>query len=147
LGQNQRSYSEEVSPSIQKWQVAIETNNPRVFQNSYLSTPQLLALRLKHSMNVLQAAAYYSAENVINYLLDKLRKSPNEMKELVEYKEPLGGNQALHFAVLKGNHRIVNVLVKDFKASPKSITENGLSILHCAAQFERGTLSLELFLD
>jgi hypothetical protein len=69
------------------------------------------------------------------------------MKALVEFEEPFGRNKALHFAVLKGNYRIVDILISDFKASPKSQTGNGLSILHCASQFEWGTLSLEIFLD
>ena len=69
------------------------------------------------------------------------------MKALVEFEEPFGRNKALHFAVLKGNYRIVDILISDFKASPKSQTGNGLSILHCASQFEWGTLSLEIFLN
>jgi ankyrin repeat protein len=52
---------------------------------------------------------------------------------------------ALHFAVLKGNRRIIDVLIKDFKADPTSLTSNGLCVLHCASQFERGVLSLEYF--
>jgi ankyrin repeat protein len=52
---------------------------------------------------------------------------------------------AIHFAVLKGNHRIIESLINDFKADFKQVTANGLSVLHCAAQYERGTLSLEMF--
>lgn len=52
---------------------------------------------------------------------------------------------AIHFAVLKGNRRIIDVLINDFKADPKALTSNGLCVLHCASQFERGVLSLEYF--
>ena len=40
---------------------------------------------------------------------------------------------AIHFAVLKGNKKIIDILINDFKADPKSLTSNGLSIMHCAA--------------
>lgn len=39
------------------------------------------------------------------------------------------------------------MILKDFKASPLQLTQNGLSVLHCAAQFERGTLAIESFLS
>jgi ankyrin repeat protein len=52
---------------------------------------------------------------------------------------------AIHFAVLKGNKRIIDILLDDFKADPTALTANGLCVLHCAAQFERGVLSLEYF--
>ena len=40
---------------------------------------------------------------------------------------------ALHFAVLKGNHRIIDMIIKDLGASPMQQTRNGLNVLHCAA--------------
>jgi hypothetical protein len=52
---------------------------------------------------------------------------------------------ALHFAVLKGNKRIIDVLINDFKADHTALTPNGLCLFHCAAQFERGVLSIEYF--
>ena len=98
-------------------------------------------------MNILQAACYFSSESIVKYLRDVFNKDSPKMQALVEFEEPFGRNQALHFAVLKGNYRIVDILINDLKANPASLTGNGLSILHCASQFERGTLSLELFLD
>lgn len=66
---------------------------------------------------------------------------------MVTYKEPFGGNTAIHFAVLKGNKKIIDYLLKDFKSSPLALTSNGLSIFHCAAQYDRGTLAIEMFLE
>ena len=54
-------------------------------------------------------------------------------RELTEYQEPHGGNMAIHFAVLKGNRKIIDMLMKDFKADSMALTNNGLSVLHCAA--------------
>jgi len=54
---------------------------------------------------------------------------------------------ALHFAVLKGNSKIINMIIKELGATPMQSTRNGLSVLHCAAQFERGTLSIESFMS
>ena len=68
-------------------------------------------------------------------------------KELIEYREPNGGNMAIHFAVLKGNKRIIDYLLRDFHADPYVLTTNGLSVIHCATQFERGVLSIEMFSD
>jgi hypothetical protein len=52
---------------------------------------------------------------------------------------------AIHFAVLKGNKRIIDTLISEFNASALSLTSNGLTILHCAAQYERGSLAIEMF--
>lgn len=67
------------------------------------------------------------------FLKDKFNDDARGIKALVEYQEPFGGNMAIHFAVLKGNRRILDSIINDFKADPKSLTSNGLSILHCAA--------------
>ena len=40
---------------------------------------------------------------------------------------------AIHFAALRGNKRILDLLIRFFNADPKALTQNGLSILHCAA--------------
>jgi hypothetical protein len=39
----------------------------------------------------------------------------------------------MHFAVLKGHKRVIDILINDFGASYQSLTSNGLSVLHCAA--------------
>lgn len=52
---------------------------------------------------------------------------------------------AIHFAVMTGNRKIIETIVNDFGASPQDTTTNGLSILHCAAQDEKGTFSIEMF--
>ena len=96
-------------------------------------------------MNILQAACYFSSEAIVKYLKDRFANDKKGMIELTEYQEPFGGNMAIHFAVLKGSKKIIDILMTDFKASPTSLTSNGLSILHCAAQYERGTLSIEMF--
>jgi ankyrin repeat protein len=64
------------------------------------------------------------------------------MGELVNYREPIGGNQALHFAAIHGNKSMLRSLLKDYGADPKSCSAKGLSILHCAAQSDRGILTL-----
>jgi hypothetical protein len=53
--------------------------------------------------------------------------------ELVTYAEPNGGNLAIHFAVLKGNKRIIDILLEDFQADTTVTTSNGLNVVHCAA--------------
>jgi hypothetical protein len=40
---------------------------------------------------------------------------------------------AVHFAVLKGNKRIIDILLDEFEADPHATTANGLNVLHCAA--------------
>ena len=98
-------------------------------------------------MNMLQAACYFSADNVVRYLRDLFKEDQELMKQLVEYQEPFGGNMAIHFAVLKGHKRVIDILINDFGASYQSLTSNGLSVLHCAAQYDRGTLAIEMFLE
>ena len=96
--------------------MAVEENNAVLFLSMKFSAKELLALRFKHQMNGLQAACYFSSENIVKFLRDTFVKHLDFMKQLVEFPEPYGGNQALHFAVLKGNYRIVDILIKDFKA-------------------------------
>lgn len=83
----------------------------------------------------------------MKYLTNFLILEENVKKELIEYREPNGGNMAIHFAVLKGNKRIIDYLINDFHADPYVLTTNGLSVIHCAAQFDRGVLSIEMFSD
>ncbi len=84
---------------------------------------------------------------ILKYLTNFLILEENVKKELIEYREPNGGNMAIHFAVLKGNKRIIDYLINDFHADPYVLTTNGLSVIHCAAQFDRGLLSIEMFSD
>ena len=98
-----------------------------------LSPVEVSSLRFNNSMNILQAACFFSSENIVKYLKDLLKKEDTIKKALSYYQEPGGGNNAIHFAVLKGNQRIVDTLISDFDASHLSLTSNGLTVLHCAA--------------
>ncbi len=119
----------------------------KLFSEFKLSCEDLLGLRLKHNLNILQATSYFGAEVILKYLTNFLILEENVKKELIEYREPNGGNMAIHFAVLKGNKRIIDYLINDFHADPYVLTTNGLSVIHCAAQFDRGVLSIEMFSD
>jgi Ankyrin repeats (3 copies) len=126
-------------------QMAVEENNLAQLVGMNYSRVELASLRFKHSLNILQAASYFGAEKILKYLRDLLKDEEQIKKDLAEYQEPNGGNMAIHFAVLKGNKRIIDILIQDFKADPTALTYNGLCVLHCAAQFERGVLSMEYF--
>lgn len=130
---------------IQQIQQAVEDNNLKKFHDFSLTREDLLGMRLKHNLNILQATAYFGAELILKYLTKFFIVDEDAKKELVEYREPNGGNMAIHFAVLKGNKRIIDFLINDFHADPYVLTSNGLSVMHCSAQFERGVLSLEMF--
>lgn len=112
-----------------------------------LTREDLLGIRLKHSLNILQAVCYYGAEKILKYLKKEFQDDEPGKAVLKDYAEPNGGNMAIHFAVLKGNKRIIDILLDDFEADPHVTTGNGLNVIHCAAQFERGVLSIELFFD
>jgi hypothetical protein len=84
-------------------------------------------------LNVLQAVSYFGAERILKYLMKILIDDEAARKELVSYAEPNGGNLAIHFAVLKGNKRIIDILLEEFNADPKATTGNGLNVVHCAA--------------
>ena len=40
---------------------------------------------------------------------------------------------AIHIAAIKGNKRVIDILLKEFRADPYALTTNGLSALHNAA--------------
>jgi hypothetical protein len=132
---------------VQNIQKAVEEDNLKAFSEFKLSIEDLLGLRLKHNLNILQATSYFGAEVILKYLANFLILDEEAKKELIDYREPNGGNMAIHFAVLKGNKRIIDYLLNDFHADPYAVTTNGLSVIHCAAQFERGVLSIEMFSD
>ena len=67
-----------------------------------------------HKLNILQYVCYHNAESVFNYLREMLKDEPERRKELAAYPEPYGGNMAIHFAVLKGNRRIISALINEF---------------------------------
>lgn len=115
------------------------------FLDYQLTKDDLLNIKLKHNLNVLQAVSYFGAEKILKYLTKIFIDDEAGRKELVSYAEPNGGNMAIHFAVLKGNKRIIDILLDDFSADHTVTTSNGLNVVHCAAQFERGVLSIELF--
>ena len=104
-----------------------------------------MALRFKHSLNIIQAVCYFNAERILKYIKELFRDDSDAKRDLVNYQEPHGGNLAIHFAVLKGNKRAIDILLECFGANPLALTANGLCVLHCAAQFERGVLSIEYF--
>lgn len=126
-------------------QTAIEEGNLQKFIDYQLTKDDLLNIKLKHNLNVLQAVSYFGAEKILKYLTKIFIDDEAGRKELVSYAEPNGGNMAIHFAVLKGNKRIIDILLDDFSADHTVTTSNGLNVVHCAAQFERGVLSIELF--
>lgn len=126
-------------------QTAIEEGNLQKFLDYQLTKDDLLNIKLKHNLNVLQAVSYFGAEKILKYLTKIFIDDEAGRKELVSYAEPNGGNMAIHFAVLKGNKRIIDILLDDFSADHTVTTSNGLNVVHCAAQFERGVLSIELF--
>jgi hypothetical protein len=135
----------EFDQELARLQQAIEENNLQQFLSLGLTRDQLLHSRLKHSLNVLQAVCYYNSERIMKYLVQIFKDDAEAKSDLVRYQEPNGGNMAIHFGVLKGNKRLIDSLIKDFGADPQALTSSGLCVLHCAAQFERGVLSIEYF--
>lgn len=47
--------------------------------------------------------------------------------------------------MLAGNIVIIDFILNELKADPKQVTKTGLNALHCAAQIDRGALSLMMF--
>ena len=114
-------------------QFAVEENNLQGFLQFGLRKEDILCLRFKHSLNILQAVSYFGAEKILKYIKEVFKEDSEARDDLVMYQEPHGGNMAIHFAVLKGNKRIIDSLISDFNANPTALTSNGLSVLHCAA--------------
>jgi hypothetical protein len=64
----------------------------------------------------------------VRHLSEILRNDSDAKTVLVNEREQNGGNQALHFAATKGDKRILDILLEEFKADVLSRTKNGLSI-------------------
>lgn len=93
----------------------------------------------------MQAVCFYNSDLLIEILKERFADDANGAKQLVDYEEPNAGNKALHFAVLSGNINIIDFVLIDLKANARSLTINGLGALHCAAQIDRGALSMMIF--
>ncbi len=57
-------------------QKAIEESNHMLMIQLRLKPKELLNLRFKHSMNILQAACYFSSESIVTYLRDTFCNDP-----------------------------------------------------------------------
>ena len=88
---------------------------------------------MEEGLNIIQTICFYNAELFIDIMKDRLKDDHDSIFQLVDYAEPNAGNKAIHFAVLSGNVRIIDFVLLDLKADPKSLTMNGLNVLHCAA--------------
>ena len=60
----------------------------------------------------------------------------------MSHRELRGGNQALHLAATTGNVFILQMLIQKFKADPYAVTHHNLTLMHCAAQEDRGIITL-----
>lgn len=107
---------------MRKLQLSVEENNLQYFMSFNFTRGELLMLRFRHSLNVLQAGSYFGAEKILKYLKEAFKEDEAGREELAHYQEPNGGNMAIHFAVLKGNKRIIDILINDFKANPTALT-------------------------
>lgn len=56
------------------------------------------------------------------WLLELLKEENEVKKALSSYKEPYGGNIALHFAVVVGNKKVIDILLEDFKSDHYALT-------------------------
>eukprot|EP00347_Sterkiella_histriomuscorum_P003212 403365161 len=110
-----------------------------------LSSEQILELRFERNLNILQAACFYDAENVIDWLSQKFEKDQIGRQNLINYSDPQAGNKAIHFAVVNGNRKVLEILLSSFGADPFSQTGKGLSVIHCAAQNDKGLFSIFYF--
>lgn len=100
---------------------------------------------MQENLNILQAICFYNSELLIEIMRERFKEDIVGQFNLVDYAEPDGGNRALHFAVLTGNIKIIDFVLKEMKADASTLTNNGLNVMHCAAQIDRGVLSLMMF--
>eukprot|EP00347_Sterkiella_histriomuscorum_P010121 403377524 len=136
-----------VDMEIRQIQIYIKDNNLRAILNYNMSKQELIDLKLCSQLNILQAICFYNAETILLWLADALKEDEQAKRELAAYQEPFGGNQALHFAVINGNRKLIEIVLNEFQANPLGKTLQGLNVLHCAAQSDRGVLSLYYFIE
>lgn len=88
---------------------------------------------MQENLNILQAICFYNSELLIDVMRERFKEDTASQSALVEYAEPDGGNCALHFAVLTGNIKIIDFVLKEMKADASMTTYSGLNVMHCAA--------------
>ena len=70
---------------------------------------------------------------IVFFLKERFASDDHARIELISFREANSGHQALHIAVIKGNKKIVDYLLSDFKCDPHALTANGIGVMHCAA--------------
>ncbi|CDW85651.1 probable palmitoyltransferase zdhhc19 [Stylonychia lemnae] len=124
---------------------AIRDDNLRMLMSFNYNLEELTSLRFERELNILQTACFYNALTIITWLRDFYKNDEDFMQEIVDYRDPMAGNQAIHLAVVNGNKTVLDILVNDFKASPHAVTGKGLTVIHCAAQNDKGLFSIHYF--
>jgi hypothetical protein len=66
----------------------------------------------------MQTVCFYNADMLLDIMRDRFKGDQDCTFQLVDYREPGGGNKAIHFAVLSGNVRIIDFVLLEFKADP-----------------------------
>ena len=84
---------------MQNIQKAVEEDNLKAFSEFKLSIEDLLGLRLKHNLNILQATSYFGAEVILKYLANFLILDEEAKKELIDYR----GAESSDYRISRGN--------------------------------------------
>jgi hypothetical protein len=93
----------------------------------------VLNLRFEHGMSILNYAIDQESIEVVNalYMLTKAR--PQLVSQLLQHKYA-AGMQAIHQVMSLGNLELIETVVVQMRADCSVLTNNCLSVMHCAAQ-------------
>jgi hypothetical protein len=75
----------ELDPETRNIQAAVEENNLARFLSFNLTRMEILSLRFRHSLNVVQGAAYFGSEKILLYLKELFKDDEQAKSDLVHY--------------------------------------------------------------
>lgn len=75
----------ELDQETRNFQAAVEENNLARFLQFNLSKIEILSLRFRHSLNIVQGAAYFGSEKILLYLKELFKDDDQAKSDLVMY--------------------------------------------------------------
>lgn len=107
----------------------------------------MLGLRFQpYDMNLLQLICFEESTEIFSYITEVLTDDSETKLKMAQHRDTNMGSQAIHLAATTGNSKILNTLIKEFKADAHQITSlSKQTVHHCAAQKYNGILSILLF--
>ena len=100
----------------------IQQNDVESFRFMNISKQEVMSLRFKNDMNMLQVICSEEAIAILDFVRAKFSNDKTSKQKLAQHRDKDIGSQAIHLAAATGNRYIIEVLMLDFESDPYELT-------------------------